>query len=64
MSFFKICTIAFAFSSTMSPVWSDSGSAVDSKIAKHTHVAITKITSHPSLDLIEKGAPFQRNGAY
>ncbi len=55
MSFFKICAVAFAFSSTMSPVWSDSGSVIDLKIAKQTHVAITKITSHPSLDLIEKG---------
>ncbi|HBN22345.1 MAG TPA: ABC transporter permease [Holosporales bacterium] len=55
MSFLKTCAIAFAFSSTMSPVWSDSASTEKLKSTKHRDVAITKITSHPSLDLIEKG---------
>lgn len=57
MIFLKTCaiTIAFAFSSAMSPVWSDSGSNTVPKVAKHIHIAMTKITSHPSLDLIEKG---------
>ena len=55
MSLLKTCAIAFAFSSMMSPVWSGSESVAAPKVAKQTHVAITKITSHPSLDLIEKG---------
>lgn len=55
MRFLKTCAIAFAFNSMMSSVWSDSDGIVASKITKPIHVAITKITSHPSLDLIEKG---------
>ena len=55
MSLLKTCAIAFAFSSMMSPVWSGSESVAAPKVSKQTHVAITKITSHPSLDLIEKG---------
>ncbi len=55
MSFLKTIAIAFVFSSVMSSAWSNSGSTTAPKSAKQTHVAITKITSHPSLDLIEKG---------
>lgn len=51
MKFLKSLATAFILSSTMSPVWSDSGSVE----SKQQHVALTKITSHPSLDLIEKG---------
>lgn len=52
MRFLKTIAIAFAFSSTLSPVWSESeGRAHQCQ----QHVALTKITSHPSLDLIEKG---------
>lgn len=44
MSLFKVIALVILTSFTMPSAWSDS-----------PHIAITKITSHPSLDLIEKG---------